>query len=565
MDDEKIKQDKLRKIAEETVNKQFNHATNHLKSEDDVVHELRVHQVELEMQNEELKKAQIKLEDSRRKYFDLYSFAPNGFLTLDKKGIIIETNLKLALLLGKERHYLEKRAFIQFITPEHRNKFYHHINRVIKTKASDNIDLKIKRDDETFYTHLETKIVTDDNGNFKEFRISVTDISNLKNTEIALKESEERYKEIFFNNPTSVILIDPVNLGIIEANPSATNFYGYNHEKLLKMKISDIDTLDVYLIKEEIQRALSKKKYHYISNHILSNGKNRIVDIHTGLIPYKGENILCLVIHDVTKQKKEEKLQDEHNKNINKMLNIGIDDNQKAEVKLEELIDELDISNKEIEQFAYISSHDLKEPLRMITSFLQLLQSRYGDDLDEDANDFINYAVEGAKRLDMMINDLLEYSRVGSKEREFEYIHTEKVVNKVINNLKKIIEDKNAVVTYDPLPIIYANEYQMVQLFQNLIVNGIKYNNNIPRVHVSVEKKTNEYIFSVKDNGMGMEKSYLKKIFSIFQRLNPREKYEGTGIGLSISQRILQQHKGKIWAKSQPGNGSTFYFTIPIN
>ena len=156
------------------------------------------------------------------------------------------------------------------------------------------------------------------------------------------------------------------------------------------------------------------------------------------------------------------------------MLNIGIDDNQKAEVKLEELIDELDSSNKEIEQFAYISSHDLKEPLRMITSFLQLLQSRYGDDLDEDANDFINFAVEGAKRLDMMINDLLEYSRVGSKEREFEYIHTEKVVNKVIKNLKKIIEDKNAVVTYDPLPIIYANEYQMVQLFQNLIINGIK-------------------------------------------------------------------------------------------
>ena len=201
----------------------------------------------------------------------------------------------------------------------------------------------------------------------------------------------------------------------------------------------------------------------------------------------------------------------------------------------------------------------------MITSFLQLLQRRYADDLDEDANDFINFAVEGAKRLDMMINDLLEYSRVGSKEREFKYIYSEKIVETVLTNLKTQIQDKNAIVTYDSLPKIYASEYQMVQLFQNLISNAIKYNNKkIPEVHLSAIKKDKEYVFSIKDNGIGMDNVYLEKIFTIFQRLHTREEYDGTGIGLAISLRILQQHGGKIWAESELGKGSTFNFSIPI-
>ncbi len=238
---------------------------------------------------------------------------------------------------------------------------------------------------------------------------------------------------------------------------------------------------------------------------------------------------------------------------------------KKAEVKLEKLIGKLEISNKELEQFAYVSSHDLKEPLRMITSFLQLLKMRYADNLDEDANDFINYAVDGAKRMDNMINDLLEYSRVGSQEREFKYFQCEKIVELVLTNLKPLIEDHNAIVTYDSMPIIYANEHQMVQLFQNLISNGIKYSDKeIPEVHISVIKKGDEYVFSIKDNGLGIDQAHLKRIFTIFQRLHTREEYEGTGIGLAISEKILHQHGGKIWVDSELGKGSNFYFTIPI-
>jgi light-regulated signal transduction histidine kinase (bacteriophytochrome) len=237
---------------------------------------------------------------------------------------------------------------------------------------------------------------------------------------------------------------------------------------------------------------------------------------------------------------------------------------KKAEIRLEKLIDKLEISNKELEQFAYVASHDLKEPLRMITSFLQLLKIKYEDNLDENANDYINYAVDGAKRMDVMINDLLEYSRVGSKERKFEYLLAEDIVDTVLTNLKTLIEEKNAIVTYDPLPVIYANEYQMIQLFQNLITNGIKYcTKKIPRINISVIVKDDEYVFSVKDNGIGIDKAHLKRIFTIFQRLHTRDEYDGSGIGLAISKKILQKHRGKIWAESETGKGSTFYFTLP--
>ncbi len=551
MDNDKIKPDELRKKAEETVQKQYDYKLNQSQDVDELFHELKVHQVELEMQNEELRLAQTKLEDSQRKYFDLYNFAPDGYFTLDKEGIILEVNLKGASLLGTERFNLNKTAFIQYIAPDDQNKFYHHIEKVLETRTNHTIDIKlIKKDNNVFYAHLETIYVIDRSGNFKELRIALTDISDLKNTEKALKESEERYREIFYNNHTIMILIDPDNLDIVEANPAASIFYGYNYEELLKMKISDINTLDEDLIKAKMQMAVSKHEPPFIFKHRLNDGTLRDVDIHSGLIPYKGKDVLCSVIHDITAQKKAEKITRKRDARINKMLNIEINDHEKAEIKLGNLISELEISNKELEQFAYVSSHDLKEPLRMITSFLQLLQRRYADDLDEDANDFINFAVEGAKRLNMMIDDLLEYSRIGSKEREFKYIHSEKIVEMVLINLKTQIEDKNAIVTYDSLPIIYVNDYQMVQLFQNLISNAIKYNNQkIPKVHISVVKKDKEYVFSIKDNGIGIDKNHLERIYTIFQRLHTREEYDGTGIGLAISLRILQQHGGKIWTE----------------
>jgi PAS domain S-box-containing protein len=239
-------------------------------------------------------------------------------------------------------------------------------------------------------------------------------------------------------------------------------------------------------------------------------------------------------------------------------------ENLEEEVRLR--TEELAKSNADLKQFAYVASHDLREPLRMISSFLQLLERRYGDQLDEDAYEFINFAVDGAKRLDLMIMDLLEYSRVANKEIEFSKVDFEEVIQQTILNLEILIKENNAQITYDSLPIIWGDEYQMVILLQNLIANAIKYRQEEPpKIHISTEKRGDKFVFSVKDNGIGIDSQHLERIFTIFQRLHTHDKYEGTGIGLSIAQRVVHQHNGEMWVESEPEKGSTFYFTLPAN
>ncbi len=234
------------------------------------------------------------------------------------------------------------------------------------------------------------------------------------------------------------------------------------------------------------------------------------------------------------------------------------------EEKVKERTKELEESNKELQQFAYVASHDLKEPLRMITSFLQLLERRYADQLDEDATEFIGFAVEGAKRLDEMINDLLEFSKVTRKKIEFSMVDMNKVVEQTKLNLKYVIDTNNAEINYNTLPTVYGDEILMVQLFQNIIGNSIKYRNKeSPEIDITATKESNYYHFSITDNGIGMSPKHLNRIFTIFQRLHTNEEYEGTGIGLAIAKKIVLQHDGQIWVESELGKGTTFHFTIP--
>jgi PAS domain S-box-containing protein len=241
-----------------------------------------------------------------------------------------------------------------------------------------------------------------------------------------------------------------------------------------------------------------------------------------------------------------------------------ITDLKKNELIIKKYAEDLERSNLELQQFAYIASHDLQEPLRVITSYLQLIERRYKDKLDQDANEFIDFAVDASSKLQEMINDLLAYSRVGTKGNPFAETDITQALKQALNNLELIIEENHAVITYDALPTLMADENQIVTVFQNLIANSIKFHkpNQSPEIHISAEKKENLWLFSVRDNGIGIDLKYKDKLFVIFKRLVGRE-YSGSGIGLAMCKRIIERHKGHIWVESELDKGSTFYFTIP--
>ncbi len=244
-------------------------------------------------------------------------------------------------------------------------------------------------------------------------------------------------------------------------------------------------------------------------------------------------------------------------------MNIDITQQKIIEDDLQKLNFELIRSNKELENFAYIASHDLQEPLRMISSFSQLLEKKYSDKLDQEAHEFIKFVVDGANHMQHLINDLLAFSRITTQVVECKAIDSNTPAKRAIDNLQMKIESCNAVITIGDLPVICGDELQLERLFQNLIDNALKFSvNGNPTVEISCKPDFNAWLFAVKDNGIGIVKKNQDKIFEIFQRLNPRDKYPGTGIGLAICKRIVDQNGGKIWLESEPGEGTTFFFTI---
>jgi signal transduction histidine kinase/DNA-binding response OmpR family regulator len=241
---------------------------------------------------------------------------------------------------------------------------------------------------------------------------------------------------------------------------------------------------------------------------------------------------------------------------------------QRHATELEERVNErtaeLQRSNAELEQFAYVASHDLQEPLRKVIGYTQLLGKRYRGQLDANADEFIGYAVDAASRMQLLIQDLLTYSRVGRLQKDLIPVDCEALLTQILRALQPLIEENNARVAHDPLPTLPADAGQFAQLFQNLIANAIKFHGDQPpHVHVAARRDEHTWVFSVRDNGIGIEPQYAERIFRMFQRLHSREAYPGTGIGLAICQKIVQRHGGRIWVESQPGQGSTFFFTIP--
>jgi len=386
-----------------------------------------------------------------------------------------------------------------------------------------------------------------------------------KRAEEALKISETRYRRLFETAKDGILLLDAGTGQITDVNPYLIEMLGYTHEEFLGKKLWKIGPFkDIAKSKAAFQE-LQKKEYIRYEHLPLETKDGKHIDVefvsNVYLVDYK--KVIQCNIRDITERKRVEK-----------------------ELKqLKQKIDKLALSNKELEQFAYVASHDLQEPLRMVTSYLQLLSRRYKGKFDADAGEFIGFATDGATRMQRLIDDLLIYARVGTRSKEFEPTDCEAVLQQSLNNLKVSIDEKGARVTHDPLPTVMADYLQLTQLFQNLIGNAIKFHaDEPPHIHVSCKsieewevqngelkseirnlKSKNEkgWIFSVSDNGIGIAPEFAERIFIIFQRLYDREKYPGTGIGLAVCKRIVECHGGRIWVESEPGKGSTFSFTIP--
>lgn len=237
---------------------------------------------------------------------------------------------------------------------------------------------------------------------------------------------------------------------------------------------------------------------------------------------------------------------------------------KRAEQELQQTLEELRRSNRDLEQFAYAASHDLQEPLRLVAGYTELLAERYGDRLDDKGRKFIHYAADGARRMQALIQDLLTFSRVTTRGRDFEEVDVSSALESAIDNLSAAIEENGARVTRDRLPPVRGDESQLTLLFQNLIGNAIKFRGaDPPRVHVTAHAEDGNQVFSIRDNGIGIDAGHQERIFTIFQRLHSREEYPGTGVGLALCQRIVERHGGRIWCESTPGGGATFSFTLP--
>jgi two-component system, chemotaxis family, sensor kinase Cph1 len=529
----------LRRKAEEIAKIKFakkseHHSSLHTQEADKLIHELQVHQIELDMQNDELRKAGEELEASHARYFELYDLAPVGYVTVTEKGLILQANLTAATLWGVDKCVLKNDPFTKYISRDSQDVYYMFRKKLLETKSPQTCELQMpKKNGPRFWAKLEGSFFLDSVTKEPASRIVISDINELK-------EQEIRYRSIFEGASDGIVYTNIKDHKIHYVNTAFLEMFGYSEKDIIGKEVTEIhpeNSLDQVI--SEI-KALKEEKKKLVENIPCAreDGTVFFADIALKQISFGNTIYNVGFFRDITLRKKAE----------------------------EEKLSALKRSNKDLERFAHIASHDLKEPLRMISSYVELLSERYKDKIDSKADKYINYIIEGSTRMRAFIEDLLSYSCVKAHEYKFELVNVDQLIESVKSNLALLIEECNAEIRTTGFPDIIGDRIQIIQLFQNLISNAIKYRSPERRlvIEISVSKDKGNYIFSFKDNGIGIDSKYFNHIFIIFQRIHKQKDHTGSGIGLAVAKSIVDNHGGNIWVDSELNKGSTFYFTIPI-
>ena len=465
---------------------------------------------------------------------------PGVSYILDDEGRFIRWNRQFEDTTGFSREEIAWMKSIDFFSPEDRKAVWDKFGQIFsKGKVSVAVPLLTKSGEKIpfSFTGIRRQIG-------KDTRIVAVgiDISEQKRCEQDLKDSEERYK-ILFECASDGFYLFNLDGEFIDGNRAVEELLGFRREELIGKHY-----LNIGLVPEEEVPRMAAILLKSVEGQptgpdqftlIRKDGIRMRIEIRTHPVKIEGKLAVLAFGRDVQELRRMEDLV-----------------NQKSR--------ELERSNRELQQFAYIASHDLKEPLRMVASYLKLLERRYRGTIDRDADEFIYFAVDGASRMQQMIDGLLSYSRIQTQGNPSRPTDCQAVLEQTLDNLKESIAASSAVITYDPLPTVMADQAQLVLLFQNLITNAIKFRGaDPPHIHVSSRRDHQASIISIRDNGIGFDPQYADNIFQIFQRLHSIGEYPGTGIGLAICKRIVERHGGSIWFASEPGKGATFFFSLP--
>ncbi len=502
----------------------------------------------------ERKKAELALAESEAKLRITFATMVDGIVLTGLDERVTDCNEAILRLTQRSREEIIGKPFLDiFVAPEFRSQILETMPELLEKGAVRTYSKLLRKNGESVDLEANVSVIKDAAGQPTAFLTVTRDVTERKKAELALAESEAKLSITFATMADGIVIVG-LDGRVTDCNEAILRLTQRSREEIIGKPSADlfapefrsqIPNARKFLVGAILARTehgrREKGTVRTDSQLLRKNGKSVDIEANISVIEdAAGQPAALLVVaRDVSERKQ-------------------------MEQQLDNTLADLKRSNAELEQFAYIASHDLQEPLRMITSYIQIIEEDYKGKLDADADQYITFTVEGAKRMQMVIDDLLAYSRVGMRGEPFTPTSMSSVLSKAIANLEVAIEESHAVVTHDQLPTVLGDESQLIQLFQNLVGNAIKFRGDgAPIIHVGVEETPEDWVFSVRDNGVGIDMKYAERIFTIFQRLHAREEYPGTGIGLAVVKKIVERHGGRIWVESTPAKGSTFYFTLP--